>query len=78
MPIFEYQCEECGHVTTFLESASKRGDPHACEECGSSDTVKLFSTFAARVGSGAGSTSTACADGSCAVPSCPTGTCPFA
>lgn len=65
MPIFEYQCEKCAHVTTFLE---KLGDPktHVCEECGSQETKKLFSVFAAKV-----------AGPSSAGANCPTGTCPL-
>ncbi|MBN1817988.1 MAG: zinc ribbon domain-containing protein [Sedimentisphaerales bacterium] len=45
MPIFEYQCQKCGHVTEFLES---RDSPkkHPCARCGSEYTEKLFSGFA--------------------------------
>jgi len=34
MPIYEYRCKNCGHVTAFLEKlgAKKR---HPCEKCGS-------------------------------------------
>ncbi|MCD6338680.1 MAG: zinc ribbon domain-containing protein [Verrucomicrobia bacterium] len=69
MPLFEYQCEECGHVTVFLEKAGAKG-PHKCEKCGSAKTVKLLSSFA--VGDG-GSSGSAGSSGS----SCPTGTCPL-
>jgi putative FmdB family regulatory protein len=62
MPMFEYQCKKCGHVTSFLEKAGSK-KAHVCEKCGSKDTEKLFSTFAAKSG---GSSS-----------SCPTGTCPL-
>ncbi len=65
MPIFEYRCAKCGHVSSFLEKANARV-PHACEKCGSKDTKKVFSTFAAKSGTSSSSTS-----------SCPTGTCPF-
>ena len=64
MPMFEYRCAKCGHVTAFLEKPNAR-QRHKCEKCGSQDTKKLFSTFAAKSGtSSAGS-------------SCPTGACPF-
>ena len=63
MPLFEYRCNKCGHVTTFLEKAGSKG-PHTCEQCDSRDTKKEFSTFAApTVGS------------SLDAASCPTGTC---
>lgn len=65
MPVYEYRCKTCGHVTTFLEKPNARG-AHPCEECGSKDTDKLFSTFTARSGTS-----------SSANPSCPTGTCPL-
>ena len=69
MPIFEYRCKECGHVTSFLESAGKAGE-HVCEKCGSKDTEKVFSAFAVKTsGVSTGSSGSA--------PSCPTGTCPF-
>ena len=49
MPIYEYRCKNCGHVTAFLEKlgAKKR---HPCEKCGSPRTAKRFSTFAAHTG----------------------------
>ena len=65
MPIFEYQCKQCEHVTSFLEKAGSRKS-HVCEKCGSKATEKLFSTFAAitKATSDLGDSS------------CPTGTCP--
>jgi putative FmdB family regulatory protein len=65
MPIFEYRCNECGHVTPFLEKAARRGR-HACERCGSKQTEKVFSTFSTKSGGAASGDS-----------SCPTGTCPL-
>ena len=65
MPIFEYQCKKCGHVTSFLEKPDSR-QSHPCEQCESKDTEKVFSTFAAKSGGSSSSSS-----------SCPTGTCPL-
>jgi len=65
MPIFEYRCRKCQHVTAFLEKLNSR-QAHVCEKCGSRDTDKVFSTFAAK-SSGSSSPSS----------SCPTGTCPL-
>ncbi len=64
MPIFEYQCKKCGHVTAFLEQAGTKGS-HECANCGSTETEKIFSSFAA------GRASSSSTDGF----SCPTGTC---
>jgi putative FmdB family regulatory protein len=63
MPMFEYKCRECGHVTAFLEKTHARGS-HTCEECGSMDTEKVFSAFATKSEKTSSS-------------SCPTGTCPL-
>lgn len=65
MPIYDFQCKKCGHVTTFLEQYSSAGE-HACEKCGSKQTERLFSTFAAQAAGGSPSAS-----------SCPTGQCPL-
>ena len=65
MPLFEYECRACGHVTTFLEKAGTK-ETHACEACGATDMAKKLSTFAARAN---GDTS------ACDTGGCPTGTC---
>jgi len=65
MPIFEYQCKKCGHVTEVLEKAGAK-DKHTCAKCGSSEVVKLLSSF----GVGRSGTSSSSS-------SCPTGTCPI-
>lgn len=66
MPIFEYECKKCGHVTASLEKAGSKKCP-PCEKCGSKATTKIFSTFAVEVGTSSSSGSS----------SCPTGTCPL-
>lgn len=69
MPVFEYKCSTCGHVTGFLERTGSRRK-HPCGQCGSEETEKLFSTFSAR-------SARACPSGarSCSADHCPTGTC---
>ncbi|MCD4825835.1 MAG: zinc ribbon domain-containing protein [Phycisphaerae bacterium] len=61
MPLFEYRCKKCSHVTTVLEKAGSK-KKHVCEKCGSKETEKIFSTFAAQSGGGKAG-------------SCPSGTC---
>jgi putative FmdB family regulatory protein len=69
MPIFEYRCSDCGHVTAFLEKARGRRR-HPCEECGSTKTDKLLSTFAAH--SAGPSPAAACPQqGTCTSATCP-------
>jgi len=69
MPVFEYRCKDCGHITEFLEKPDSKGQ-HVCEKCGSKRLEKIFSTFAARSGDSGSSNSSGSS-------SCPTGTCPF-
>lgn len=66
MPLFEYRCRKCGHVTEFLESPDN-DSKHQCEQCGSRNTEKVFSAFAVK-----GSTSSRSSGASC-----PSGTCPL-
>jgi len=65
MPIYEYRCQKCGHVTSFLEKASTK-KRHTCERCKSEALEKIFSTFSASSGKSSSGGS-----------SCPTGTCPL-
>jgi putative FmdB family regulatory protein len=66
MPLFEYRCNECGHVTEFLEKADAKAE-HQCEQCGSMSTDKLLSAFAVKKGESHKTSG----------PSCPTGICPL-
>ena len=66
MPLFEYRCQACGHVTEFLEKADTKAK-HPCEQCGSKKTDRILSAFAVGKGGASGS----------AGGSCPTGTCPL-
>jgi len=65
MPIHEYECTKCGHVTEFLETSSTK-KKHVCEKCGSRSMKKMLSVFSARTDGGSSSGSDS---------SCPTGTC---
>ena len=67
MPIYEYQCEDCGKKCDFFEKSIKTRPKHKCPGCGSAKLHKLPSGFSA----GKSESSTAGCD------SCPTGTCPF-
>jgi putative FmdB family regulatory protein len=48
MPLVEYRCEDCGHVSEVLVRAADERNP-ACPECGSAKTRRMISAFAARV-----------------------------
>lgn len=51
MPFYEYKCEKCGKVNTFLEKLSerqsfwKRWKEKRCSNCGSRNLAKLISSF---------------------------------
>jgi len=71
MPIYEFQCDDCG--TDFEElyrSIKERRRPH-CAECGSRNVHKKFSTFAtggSSAGASAGDSGGGC--GTCTRSSC--------
>lgn len=46
MPIYEFRCDDCRHITNYF---SRKPDPKAtavCEHCGSESTQRLVSSFA--------------------------------
>jgi putative FmdB family regulatory protein len=51
MPIYEYRCHDCGHLTEQLRSMSAADEPVVCEECESKDTARVQSVFSASAGS---------------------------
>ncbi len=46
MPVFEYLCSDCGHISEILVKNEKGHSP-VCEKCGSKKLTKQFSTFSA-------------------------------
>ncbi len=65
MPIFEYKCGKCGAVSEFLELGAGR-KKHACQECGSGEMEKMFSTFAVGIAqAGSDSKCQSCTDRGC-------------
>ena len=44
MPIYEYECKDCGKESEMLVRSSEEGV--VCPSCGSSSLKKMFSTFA--------------------------------
>jgi len=52
MALYEYKCEKCGRMTTFLEKASAKDSffsrlKRRCKNCGSRKLTRIFSAFAA-------------------------------
>jgi putative FmdB family regulatory protein len=54
MPMYEYQCKECGHRFETLVIGSRKP---VCPVCSSQELEKQFSTFGMGGGSTTGSTS---------------------
>lgn len=64
MPLFEYQCRQCGAIFEKLVYGAQKEAPVPCERCGSGRTKKRFSTFAAKNrGNGAPTSGGSCAGG---------------
>lgn len=78
MPIFEYRCEQCGHVMEVLQK-SRKATKQTCAQCSSTDMKKLLSGFAVRQGSTSSpacdscEAAPACGGGMCAGGACPMG-----
>ena len=47
MPVYEYECEKCRHVTESLRKMSDADGPQVCAACGGERTHRLQSVFAA-------------------------------
>lgn len=65
MPVYEYECRKCGHVTELLRSMSAADEKTPCESCGSDQTSRMHSVFSAAAGV---SKSSPCGDGACQLP----------
>lgn len=46
MPIYEYRCRHCRHVSSVLSNVDDRPPSVDCEHCGDSDTYRLISRAA--------------------------------
>jgi putative FmdB family regulatory protein len=60
VPIYEYQCDQCGEHFELLVPMSAMNDPAPCPACGSEETRKQLSTFATS-GRSSSASSAACA-----------------
>jgi putative FmdB family regulatory protein len=47
MPIFEYQCQQCGHRFEKFRLARQAAEPPSCPQCQAVETRQLISRFSA-------------------------------
>ncbi len=66
MPLYEYQCEQCGNRLERLVSLREAARRAKCPKCGSRSVRKLMSSFASVSSK---------SDGASEYPTCATGTC---
>jgi putative FmdB family regulatory protein len=58
MPIFEYECHECGHVFEVFTKRAGIEEALVCRKCGSTKVDRVLSAFMGRVSDGSGCRST--------------------
>ena len=56
MPIYEYQCNQCGKVFEQLVFSSDEIDVCSCPSCGQDDTCRLMSSFCCGASDSSGQT----------------------
>lgn len=60
MPVYEYQCQQCGVTFERIKPMSAMDDDEVCPSCSSGRTRRLLSAFAAGKSSGSSSGSGGC------------------
>lgn len=48
MPLYEYECNSCGHRFEKLVSISLGSNKQTCPSCGKEDSEKLMSAFSTK------------------------------
>ena len=62
MPVYEYECEACGHRFELRRSMSDSDDEVECPACGTKKPKRVFSVFGTS-GSSADLSASACSPG---------------
>ena len=68
MPIYEYQCLQCGERFEVRQSMGEDGSGLSCPKCNAQNPKRLFSSFFSPGSSAFGPSEMSC-------PTCSTGTC---
>ncbi|MBA4420396.1 MAG: FmdB family transcriptional regulator [Anaerolinea sp.] len=64
MPLYEYQCMECGDTFELLVGFSESKDRKTCPKCTSTNTTRLISTFVSSGFNTASSSDSSCSSSS--------------
>lgn len=48
MPVYEFQCSDCGDTFEIMGSYAEREKAHTCPKCGSSNVKQAISLFSAK------------------------------
>ena len=80
MPVYEYECKNCGRVSEFLVWVTQEKVELKCRHCGSKELDKIFSksfisTSGNLIGSQEGGKTCCGRDERCDIPPCSDGTC---
>ncbi len=54
VPLFEFECQDCGHVFEVMVKKATPATTPACPECGHKSVERLWSSFAAPNSGGSG------------------------
>ena len=74
MPIYEFQCTDCGEKKEILFRSNNEKIEMKCEKCGSKNLQRVLSStsFAVTGGSGSDASKATCQDNTCSGGSCAT------
>jgi putative FmdB family regulatory protein len=74
MPIYEYQCHQCGTISEFLVGIGTSNSALSCKQCGSSQLEKMISVSHSLKGEKRVPGQTCCGkEERCSAPPCSTG-----
>jgi len=67
MPVYEYQCSECGKKFEIRQSMGEDGSKLSCPNCSSSNLRRILSSFFSQ-GSASDISCPTCNSGTCGLP----------
>ncbi len=70
MPLYEYECKQCGANFDVIRPISQADQPVACVKCSSTQSSRKISTCFAHTGSSGSKSSASSGCGSCSGKSC--------